>query len=100
MESLHGTIKHLAALDGVHGGADVAPLALRSFHRAQLILREGRYEPAFERDLEAVTAEMGELSGWLLFDAERHEESRQVNTEALTLARIAGDVSMEWFRAV
>ncbi|MGH3783254.1 MAG: helix-turn-helix domain-containing protein [Pseudonocardiaceae bacterium] len=97
VESLHGTIKHLAALDGVHGGADVAPLALRSFHRAQLILREGRYEPASERDLEAVTAEIGELSGWLLFDAERHEECRQVNAEALTLARIAGDISMEWF---
>ncbi|MGH3673840.1 MAG: helix-turn-helix domain-containing protein, partial [Pseudonocardiaceae bacterium] len=97
VESLHETIKHLAALDGVHGGADVAPLALRSFRRAQLILREGRYEPASERDLEAVTAEIGELSGWLLFDAERHEECRQVNAEALTLARIAGDVSMEWF---
>ena len=97
VESLHGTIKHLAALDGVHGGADVAPLALRSFHRARLILREGRYEPASERDLEAATAEIGELSGWLLFDAERHEECRQVNAEALTLARIAGDVSMEWF---
>ncbi|MGH3973756.1 MAG: hypothetical protein ACRDS9_10595 [Pseudonocardiaceae bacterium] len=97
VESLHETIKHLAALDGVHGGADIAPLALRGFHRAQLILREGRYEPACERDLEAVTAEIGELSGWLLFDAERHEESRQVNAEALTLARIAGDMSMEWF---
>ncbi|MGH3697756.1 MAG: hypothetical protein ACRES5_08460 [Pseudomonas sp.] len=60
VESLHGTIKHLPALDGVHG-ADVAPLALRGFGRAQLILREGRYEPASERDLEAVTAEIGEL---------------------------------------
>jgi tetratricopeptide (TPR) repeat protein len=97
VESLHGTIKHLAVLDGVHGGADIAPLALRSFRRAQLILREGRYEPACERDLEAATAEIGELSGWLLFDAERHDESRQVNAEAITLARIAGDASMEWF---
>jgi tetratricopeptide (TPR) repeat protein len=97
VESLHETIKYLAALDGVHGGADVAPLALRSFHRAQLILREGRYQPASERDLEAVTAEIAELSGWLLFDAERHQESRRVNAEALTLARIAGDTSMEWF---
>lgn len=97
VESLHATIKHLVALDGLHGGADVAPLALRSFRRAQCILGEGRYETASERDLEAVTAEIGELSGWLLFDAARHEESRQVNAEALTLARIAGDASMEWF---
>ncbi|MGH4007647.1 MAG: helix-turn-helix domain-containing protein [Pseudonocardiaceae bacterium] len=97
VESLHGTIKHLAALDGVHGRVDIAPVALHSFRRAQLILREGRYEPAVERELEAATAEIGELSGWLLFDAERHDECRQVNAEALTLARIAGDVSMEWF---
>ncbi|MGH3823352.1 MAG: hypothetical protein ACRDRA_11070 [Pseudonocardiaceae bacterium] len=97
VESVHGTIRNLAALDGVHGGADIAPLALRSFRRAQCILGEGRYEPASERDLEAVTAEIGELSGWLLFDAERHQEARQVNAEALTLARIAGDASMEWF---
>lgn len=97
VESLHATIKNFVALDGIHGGADIAPLALRSFRRAQRILGEGRYEPASERDLEAVTAEVGELSGWLLFDAERHEESRQVNAEALTLARIAGDASMEWF---
>jgi hypothetical protein len=97
VENLHGTIRHLVALDGVHGSGNVAPIALRSFNRAQLILREGHYEPASERDLEAVTAEIGELSGWLLFDAERHEESRRVNTQALSLARIAGDVSMEWF---
>jgi hypothetical protein len=97
VESLHRTIKNLAALDGVHGGADIAPLALRSFRRAQGILGEGRYEPASERDIEAAAAEVGELSGWLLFDAERHQESRQVNAEALTLAQIAGDVSMGWF---
>lgn len=97
VESLHATIKKLAALDGVHGGADIAPLALRSFRHAQCILGEGRYAPASERDLEAATAEIGELSGWLLFDAERHQEARRVNAEALTLARIAGDASMEWF---
>lgn len=97
VESLDALIKHLAALDGMHGGADVAPVALRSFRRAQLILSEGRYVSAFERDLEAVTAELGELTGWLLFDAEHYDESRLVNAEALTLARIAGDTSMEWF---
>jgi transcriptional regulator with XRE-family HTH domain len=97
VDSMRGEIAHLAALDGMHGGAEVAPLALRSFRRAQRVLADGRYTPAVERDLEAVTAEMGELAGWLLFDAERQAESRTVNAEALTLARIAGDASMEWF---
>jgi transcriptional regulator with XRE-family HTH domain len=97
VEGQRRMIIHLAALDGMHGGAEVAPLALRSFRRAQRLLGEGHYDPAVERDLEAVTAEMGELAGWLLFDAERQEESRTTNAEALTLARIAGDASMEWF---
>ncbi len=97
VDRLRHTIAHLVALDGAHGGAEVAPVALRSFRGAQRILGEGRYLPAVEHDLEAVTAELGELSGWLLFDAERHNESRAVNAEALSLAHIAGDTSMEWF---
>ena len=83
---LRRTIPHLVALDGMHGGAEIAPIALRSFRRAQRILSEGRYVPAIERDLEAVTAELGELSGWLLFDAERQDQARAVNAEALNLA--------------
>ncbi|MGW3471557.1 hypothetical protein ACWDKQ_24565 [Saccharopolyspora sp. NPDC000995] len=97
LDEMRGTISHMVALDGVHGGAEVAPIALRCFRRAHRILGEGRYAPAIERDLEAVTAELGELSGWLLFDAERHDEARAVNAEALNLAHIAGDASMEWF---
>ncbi|MEV0050686.1 hypothetical protein AB0H34_09365 [Saccharopolyspora shandongensis] len=97
LDEMRRTISHLVALDGVHGGAEVAPIALRCFRRAQGILGEGRYVPAIERDLEAVTAELGELSGWLLFDAERHDEARAVNAEALELAHIAGDMSMQWF---
>lgn len=97
LDELRGTISHLVALDVVHGGAEVAPIALRSFRRAQRVLGEGRYLPAIGRDLEALTAELGELSGWLLFDAERHDEARSVNAEALNLAHIAGDASMERF---
>ncbi len=97
LDEMRRTLSHLVALDGVHGGADVAPIALRCFRRAQRILGEGRYVSAIERDLEAVTAELGELSGWLLFDAERHDEARAVNAEALELAHIAGDTSMQWF---
>lgn len=97
IDEMRSTVSHLVALDGVHGGAEVAPIALCCFRRAQRILGEGRYLPAIERDLEAVAAELGELSGWLLFDAERHDEARAVNSEALELAHVAGDTSMQWF---
>lgn len=97
VDDLRATIRHLVALDGAHGGTEVAPMAVRSFRRAQRILGEGHYRPGVERDLEAVTAELGELAGWLLFDAARYDESRQMNAEALALARIAGDASMQHF---
>ncbi len=96
LDELRRTISHLVAIEGVHGGAELAPIA-RGFRRSQRILGEGRYLPAIERDLEAVTAEFGELCGWLLFDAERQDQARAVNAEALNLAHIAGDTSMEWF---
>ncbi|MDQ4037229.1 MAG: hypothetical protein M3313_02475 [Actinomycetota bacterium] len=96
LDELRRTISHLVAIEGVHGGAELAPIA-RGFRRSQRILGEGRYLPAIERDLEAVTAEFGELCGWLLFDAERQDQARAVNGEALNLAHIAGDASMEWF---
>ncbi|MBA8825564.1 tetratricopeptide (TPR) repeat protein [Saccharopolyspora lacisalsi] len=97
LDELRGMISHLVALDGVHGGAEVAPIASRGFRHAQRVLGEGRYPSRIERDLEAVTAELGELSGWLLFDAEHHDEARAINAEALKLAHLAGDASMEWF---
>ncbi|MGW5050955.1 hypothetical protein [Actinokineospora sp. NPDC004072] len=97
IEEMRRTIGYVVALDGVHGGGEVAPIALRVFQRAQRVLSDGRYLPAVERDLEAITSELGEVAGWVLFDAERQAEARQVNAEALTLARIAGDAPMEWF---
>ncbi len=97
VEALRSTIGHLVTLDGMYGGGEVAPLALRAFRRAQRTLADGNYLPSIERDLEAVAAELGELSGWLLFDAARWDEARAVNAEAFTLARIAGDVGMGWF---
>jgi hypothetical protein len=59
LDELRRTISHLVAPEGVHGGMEIAPIALRSFHRAQRVLGEGRYVPTIERDLEAVTTELG-----------------------------------------
>lgn len=97
LTELRSTIAHLAALDGAHGSTEAAPLALRTFRRARHTLVEGRYRAGIGRDLCAVTAELGELSGWLLFDAERHRAARAVNAEALGLADRAGDTAMRWF---
>src|SRR5690606_40540007 len=52
-------------------------------------------DPRVERDLYAATGELGEVAGWLLYDAGRHGLVRRVNHEALHLSRLAGDRSME-----
>jgi tetratricopeptide (TPR) repeat protein len=51
--------------------------------------------PAIERDLQAGAAELAEVAGWLLHDAGNEPASRQLSQEALLLARLAGDSSME-----
>ena len=81
---LRETVRELVALDCAHGAAGIADLALRRFTDARR---------AVTRELREVTAELGEVCGWLLFDSERHREARRVNRAALDLA----DLPMRWF---
>ncbi|GAA2796359.1 helix-turn-helix transcriptional regulator [Saccharopolyspora taberi] len=97
VDSMRETIHHLVALDGLHGGNDIAGLAVRLFRTAHRKLSSRLYERAVERDFEAVTGEMGELAGWLLYDTDRQDESRTLNLESLTLSRMAGDRAIELF---
>ena len=97
VEALHAAIGRFARLDAQLGSGAVAPSVLRSFRAAQQVLRTGRYVRAVRRDLQAVTAEMGELAGWMLFDGLRLTQARRINAEALLLARAAGDTAMTWF---
>ncbi|SDK22877.1 hypothetical protein SAMN04487820_105340 [Actinopolyspora mzabensis] len=97
VSELRATIDRLVVLDGSLGGGEVAPLALRAFLRTQRILNQGSYRASVERDLEATAAELAEVAGWCLIDAGRFTEAHRVNAEALRLAVIAGDRSMEWF---
>jgi transcriptional regulator with XRE-family HTH domain len=97
IEALRGTISHLVALDGRHGGEELARLARRAFQSAHTRLSTGACPSSLEHDFETVTSELAELTGWLLFDAERQTEARAMNMEALNLSRLAGDESMELF---
>lgn len=78
---IHDLIARLAARDAVHGSGTVADEALHAFLAAR------------RADREAV-AELGELTGWLLFDAERHREARQINKAALALTQ---GPALRWF---
>ncbi len=95
VESVRQTAQRLVALDGQHGGDDIAALAVRAFRSVHHRLGTGAYQPKIERDLHAAAGELAEVAGWLLYDADQHAASRQLNQEALFYARLAGDQGME-----
>src|SRR5439155_26910938 len=80
---LHDPIGHLVALDTTYGGDGIARPAVRAWRAAEQHLAAGRYQPGVERDLQAAVAELGEVAGWLLYDADRPDESHRVSVEAL-----------------
>jgi transcriptional regulator with XRE-family HTH domain len=95
LEAVQQYIWHIVELDGRFGGTDLARLAVRFFRSVHQQLGTGAYEPAIERDLQAAAGELAEVAGWLLYDADRQDEVRRLNQEALYFSRLAGDRSME-----
>lgn len=95
--AVRDAVQRLVALDVANGGDRTSILATRLLHTAEAMLAPGAYDPTAERDLTAAVAELAEMTGWLLCDANRHPESLARNRQALGLARLAGDHSMELF---
>ncbi len=95
VDTLQGRIRQLVDLDTTFGGDQSSGAALQLFRSVHRKLGAVRCDPAIERDLYATAGELGEVAGWLLYDAGEHELVRQVNNEALQLTRLAGDRTME-----
>ncbi|MEV6446353.1 helix-turn-helix transcriptional regulator [Amycolatopsis sp. NPDC051716] len=95
VESLHARIQELVRMDMQFGGDHSAGIALKLFQSVHRKLGNVECDPAIEADLYSAAGELGELAGWLLFDAGKHELVRRVNNEALNLLRMAGDRSTE-----
>ena len=95
LEAVHQHIWHIVELDNRFGGSDLARLAVRFFRSVHQQLGAGAYEPAIEHDLEATAGELAEVAGWLLYDADRQDDVRRMNQEALYFSRLAGDRRME-----
>ena len=93
---LRRDIARMVELDGRFGGDDVLPLALRLFRTSHRRLVASTM-PGDERDLQAAVAEAGEVAGWVAYDADELGVARRLSLEALHLARLAGDASMERF---
>ncbi|WP_198010174.1 helix-turn-helix domain-containing protein [Saccharomonospora halophila] len=95
VETLHSRIRELIDLDIQFGGDQSSGVALQLFRSVHRKLGASQCEPAIERDLYAAAGELGEVAGWLLYDAGKHDLVRRINHEALHLSRLAGDHSME-----
>jgi hypothetical protein len=96
-EEIRHTVQKLVALDIRFGGDRTSAIALRALASAHRDRHRRGVRQRAERDVRAAVAELAEVTGWLLCDAHRHALSRQVNRQALSLARRAGDRSMELF---
>ncbi len=95
VETLRGRIRELVAMDLRFGGDFSSGIALTLFHSVHRKLGTNQADASIERDLYAAAGELGEVAGWLLYDAGQHDQVRRINHEALQLARMAGDHSME-----
>jgi hypothetical protein len=95
--AVRAAVRRLVALDVGFGGDRTSILAARTLRAAEAMLTPGACEPKVECDLRAAVAELAELTGWLLCDANRHAASLARNRQALRLARSVGDRSMGLF---
>lgn len=92
-ESIRATVRDLVGFEVRHGGNEPGPLASRCLEGVRRRLGEG----GAGVEVVSAAAELAEVSGWLLHDADRQSAARRMMHEALHLARLAGDRDMELF---
>jgi hypothetical protein len=95
--AIRAAVSRLVALDVATGGGRASVVATQALRAAETMLAPCAFEPKVERDLRAAVAELAEVTGWLLCDANRHAASLARNQQALHLAHSVGDRSMELF---
>jgi hypothetical protein len=95
LQSIQSHIREIVALDNRFGGADLVRLSTRFFRGLHDQIGTGTYDPRLERDLHSAAGELAEVVGWVAYDAEAHDLTRQMNQESLYFTRLAGDRTME-----
>jgi transcriptional regulator with XRE-family HTH domain len=95
IEALRVRICLLLDLDTQFGGDRPAEMALELFRSVHRKIGTIPCAPGIDRDLHAAAGELGEVAGWFLYDAAKHDLVRTTNLESLQLSRLAGDRSIE-----
>ncbi len=94
-QAIREASQRLIFLDNELTGMPIAEVAARTFKSVHKRLGDGDYDSTYERDIRSAASELAEVAGWVLFDAEQHHAARRFNQEALFLAKLSGDRSME-----
>ncbi|MGK3103093.1 helix-turn-helix transcriptional regulator [Streptomyces sp. WAC05858] len=94
VQAIRETSRRLVVLDNELDGVSIAEPAGRAFKVVHRRLGVGDYDPRYERDIQSAAAELAEVAGWALWDAERDDAAQRFNHEALFLANLSGDRSI------
>ncbi len=92
---LQRTEARLQRLGGRHGGENLWQAASASANEGYLMLEARSYGPSVGQQLLMATGRLQVCAGSLAFDAGRHDVARACCTDALALARQAGDPEVE-----
>lgn len=93
--TIRETSSRLIALDNEMNGLPIADVAARAYKAVHRRIGEGDYDRRAERDIQSAAAELAEIAGWALYSAAKFDASRRFNQEALFLAKLCGDRSIE-----
>lgn len=94
MEQIEHSIPMLQRLDDAHGGGGHLAYVGAQFRAVALLVRQGGHAERIERRLFSALAELGQLAGWMAFDAGQHGLAQRYFFTALRAAHEAGYRSM------
>ncbi|MEU5657960.1 carph-isopro domain-containing protein [Streptomyces sp. NPDC047737] len=84
----------LQLLDDEHGGARHLPYVGAQFRAVGLLIHEGGHPPAVASRLTRALAEIGQLAGWMAFDAADHGLAQRYFATALRAAHQVNDLPL------
>nr|WP_307865513.1 transcriptional regulator [Streptomyces montanisoli] len=84
----------LQLLDDEHGGARHLPYVGAQFRAVGLLIHEGGHSPAVTSRLMRALAEIGQLAGWMAFDAADHGLAQRYFATALRAAHQVNDLPL------
>lgn len=90
-------VRHLDDLDDRFGGGSLCDVAMHCVRRVEDVLARSQHSETAGRDLQAAYGELVGYTGWLHFDACRHETAKTLFHEALCVAQLAEDRDLEIF---